>query len=288
MIKVSICLSHILPVCASIILYSVVSACTKNSNSHSSKSESRNNEPYANKRTVRNSVPEWYAFAVFHPESSLAEGNFSSDISKSSNAKIKNSVTLDSKNNNTEFSIVLGAKSLIPILRSTFGNQPRSGGEVEEDSWFTTHPSDLFTPDELLSLCTSSRTSELESTDDYCWKPKVTQQYLATLSNFAADACNKLVEAERKKETLSSNKILRSKVFSGDDLKYFTIRHLRMERYDVTDGWIKKILNDAETFLREELQLEPPQTVDAIKVHSIEKAIFACRAALTSKEFYTR
>jgi len=50
----------------------------------------------------------------------------------------------------------------------------------------------------------------------------------------------------------------------------------------------QKILNDAETFLREELQLEPPQTADAIKVHSIEKAIFSCRAALTSKEFYTR
>ena len=108
------------------------------------------------------------------------------------------------------------------------------------------------------------------------------------LSNFASDACIKLVEAESKNEALQSNKILRNKAFSESDLKNFAIRFLKIDTNDVTDEWVNKIMTDANKFLQEELQLEPPETEAAVKVHSIEKAIFSCRAALTSEEFYSR
>ncbi|MEY2987626.1 MAG: hypothetical protein RJB13_1147 [Pseudomonadota bacterium] len=275
-------------ICSQIIALTATSACTRKVNSHNTDSESLINKASTSRSNVRNSVPEWYAFAVFHPESSLAEDNYSFDLKHNSSHAIDESMKQMSDKNEFSVRLVLGAKSLIPILRSTFGNQARSSGEGDENSWFTTHPSDLFTPSELSHLCHSAKTTELESTDGFCWKPRATQQYLLALTDFASDACTKLVELESKNDALQSNKIFRNKVFSTGDLKHFVTRHLKIDKYAANDEWLNKIVTDAEKFISEELQLELPETDDAIKVHSVEKAIFSCRAALTSEEFYTR
>ena len=264
------------------------SSCANSQRSNSSKKELLSKKKPAQQPVVRNSVPEWYAFAVFHPESSLSEDDTSIDAKQSSSHAIEESQSIAAEKKRNVFRLTLGAKSLLPILRATFGNQARSSADGDENTWFTTHPSDLFTPSELSALCHSSKISDLESMNEYCWKPQVTQQYLVALSNFASDACIKLVEAESKNEALQSNKILRNKAFSESDLKNFAIRFLKIDTNDVTDEWVNKIMTDANKFLQEELQLEPPETEAAVKVHSIEKAIFSCRAALTSEEFYSR
>ena len=93
----------------------------------------------------------------------------------------------------SETSFLLSGQALIPILKSTFGDQIRSGNDIERDAWFTTHPSALFTPDQLKSLCNNDFIEIGEGNFEVCWKPKLTDQYLSALTDFATDACPQLV-----------------------------------------------------------------------------------------------
>lgn len=274
--------------CLQVFILLIASACREKDVSKNSDPPSETAKSSRTKAGTINSVSEWYAFSVFHPTSTLSEESFVFPQQQSSNTALnEKAIHLDDEAIN-DLILVLGAKSLIPILRETFGNQARSSDDSDDNSWFTTHPSDLFTPSELNALCHYQKASELEGVENYCWKPRLTQEYLVALSNFAADACAKLVERESKNQSLSSNKILRSLVFNSDNLRYFAIHYLRMQKHDVSEEWLNKIESDAEKFVREELKLETPTSSDTVKVYSIEKAIFSCRAALSSKEFYSR
>lgn len=266
----------------------IASGCREKEVSKNSDQQSKTVKPSGAKTGTVDSVSEWYAFSVFHPTSTLSEESFVFPQQQSSSAALNEEAIHSDAETGNDLILVLGAKSLIPIFRGTFGSQARSSDDSDENSWFTTHPSDLFTPSEMTALCHYQKASELEGSENYCWKPRLTQEYLVALSNFAADACSKLVERESKNQNLSSNKIFRSLVFNSDNLRYFAIHYLRMQKHDVSEEWLNKIESDAEKFVREELKLETPTSSDTVKVHSIEKAIFSCRAALSSKEFYSR
>lgn len=240
------------------------------------------------RKLARDSMTEWLAFSVFHPESALSEDSFGLSLTTHSHSGIMEENLASKSQKANDFSVILGANALIPILRSTFGNQARSSDSPDENSWFTTHPSDLFTPSELLNLCSNLKFTHFDETDDICWRPKLTQGYLVSLTNFAADACTKLVERENKSEDLNSNKLLRGKPFTNDHLHYFSLLYLKIPKQSLTNEWLKKISDDATSYLKEELKIESMDSPESTSVVSIEKAIFSCRAAITSKEFYSR
>lgn len=242
----------------------------------------------AKSKPTKDSMTEWSAFSVFHPESALSEDSFGLSLNSNTRAGMTEEKATLEQPNSSEPSIILGANALIPILRATFGNQARSSDSPDENSWFTIHPSDLFTPFELKSLCGNLKITEFDETENICWRPQLTQEYLVSLANFSADACTKLVERESKSENLNSNKLLRGKPFTSEYLRTFSIRHLRMPKHAITNEWLQKITDDASTYLKLDLKFENPDSPDSAEVAALEKAIFSCRAAINSKEFYSR
>ena len=232
-------------------------------------------------------MTEWNAFSIYHPTSNLTDDNFSkSHLLKQREHELDKKV--EDKNSPHHFKQILGARSLIPILRYAFGNQARSSSEDEQDSWFTTHPSSLFTPEQMKAFCDYDTNHNLNEFNDVCWKPRLSEHYLFALSEFAADACPQLVEREFKSNNLFANKLVKSRDFRESNIKAFAQNWLSIPPEKITSHWLEKINKDAVHALKEHFSDATVNEKSDLSPYSAELYTLACQAILLSTEFYTR
>lgn len=225
-------------------------------------------------------INEWTAFAIYHPSSRLSEDNILQSFRKSEGEDIQ-----DAKLNSMQ---VLGARSLIPILRSTFGDQIRGSTENERDTWFTTHPTALFTPEQLRALCDNDPSDALAGVSEPCWKPTLSEAYLSALTDFASDACPQLVDKEFKNNILVSNKLVRHRDFRDAGIRHFSQVSLRIPQDKISAPWLEKIKQDAIRSLKANLDDQEIKTDADLDAHTADLYTLACQAILLSPEFYTR
>jgi hypothetical protein len=227
-------------------------------------------------------ITEWQAFVVYHPSSSITEDslflNFKYRPGSAGQAEAENL-----NNENPESLVqVLGARSLIPILRNAFGDQARGAAAAERDPWFFTHPTALFNPQQSKSLC--GRDSEVDSDEgtEICWKPRLSEEYLETLTDFAGDACPQLVLKESNQTNRVLNKLFRSTNFTEQNIKHFATHSLLIPAEKVAEEWITRIMGEAKRSMEVELEGQN-QEASPEDLYTI-----ACESMLLSKEFYSR
>lgn len=177
---------------------------------------------------------------------------------------------------------MLGARSLLPILRMAFGDQARGAAAAERDPWFFTHPTSFFNPQQTKSLCGRDIDIEADEGSDICWKPKLTNEYLETLTDFAGDACPQLVLKESKQDNRFMNKLMRSSTFSPQALRHFAIQALHIPQDRASDEWINHIMSESKRSIEAELESQN-QEASAEELYAL-----ACQEMLLSKEFYSR
>jgi hypothetical protein len=240
-----------------------------------------------------NAMNEWSAFSIYHPHSQVNEEALFQTFRK---RKENNSDNFEKSNKTvekSETSFLLSGQALIPILKSTFGDQIRSGNDIERDAWFTTHPSALFTPDQLKSLCNNDFIEIGEGNFEVCWKPKLTDQYLSALTDFATDACPQLVAREVRNNALQGNKLIRTRDFREQNLKTFAITWLKLPSEKVSEGWLAEITTQARAALKANVENNGEMEGEDGEVESLESSVpdlytLSCQAMLLSPEFYSR
>jgi hypothetical protein len=231
---------------------------------------------------------EWRAFSIYHPLSRLNEDHLfhsfrqnNSEFEREKTASLEQTEKLESLQ-------ILGASSLIPILRSTFGEQIRGSTENERDAWFTTHPSALFTPEQMTALCDREIKETGDTLAEPCWKPSLSDAYLGALTEFASDACPQLVGRELKNNILFSNKLARSRDYKEQNIRHFAIHSLRIPSEKVTPEFVERMSAEASKSLQANLELAEGEKLEDKDLHPEDLYTLACQALLLSKEFYTR
>lgn len=231
---------------------------------------------------------EWRAFSIYHPLSRLNEEHlFQNFRPQKSNFEFEKTTPFGQAEKEESLQI-LGARALIPILRATFGDQIRGSSENDRDAWFTAHPSALFTPDQMVTLCDSENKESGDTLTEPCWKPRLSDDYLSALAEFASDACPQLVSKELKSNILFSNKLVRSRVYNEQNIRHFATNSLRIPSEKVTLEWIEKISSEASKALQENFELAEREKREDTALHPEHLYTLACQALLLSKEFYTR
>lgn len=241
-------------------------------------------------KTTNNSwtLNEWGAFSIFHPLSRLNEDHLFHSF-RANNLDLEREKTASLGQKEKEESLqILGARSLIPIFRSTFGDQIRGSSENERDVWFTAHPSALFTPEQMTALCDRESKDTGDTLAEPCWKPSLSEGYLNALTEFASDACPQLVGKELKNQFLFSNKIVRSREYKEQNIRHFAIHSLRIPSEKVTLEFIERMSLEASKSLQANLEIDDGENVKDKDLHSEDLYTLACQALLLSKEFYTR
>lgn len=228
-------------------------------------------------------VNEWRAFSIYHPNSGLSEDSLFRNFKKRP-VVVEDSTQKDLAQSSAETTMqVLGARSLIPILRATFGDQVRGSTEFERDPWFLSHPSALFNPSQLKALCDRDNESEIEDENDVCWKPSLTDEYLSTLTDFASDACPQLVFRETQQANKLLNKLIRSADFKEQNIRHFAVHSLRIPAEKVTDEWIVNLLDESRRAAGlDDNQENAPELADE------DLYALSCQAMLLSRDFYSR
>ncbi|MEN9809246.1 MAG: hypothetical protein RLZZ488_813 [Pseudomonadota bacterium] len=228
-------------------------------------------------------INEWRAFSIYHPNSGLSEDSLFKNFKKRS-VSVDDPMNKDAGQSTAEATTqVLGARSLIPILRATFGDQVRGNTEFERDPWFLSHPSALFNPSQMKALCDRDNESEMDGDNDLCWKPSLTDEYLSTLTDFASDACPQLVFRETQQPNKLLNKLVRSADFREQNIRHFAVHSLRIPVEKVTDEWIVDLLDESRRAagISENQERVPELTEEDLYA-------LACQAMLLSREFYSR
>lgn len=231
-------------------------------------------------------ISEWQAFAVYHPNSGLSEDLLFQ------NFKRRPTDDSDTKSSITESRVadsnpqVLGSRTLIPILRDAFGVQARGQSAAERDSWFLTHPTSLFSPSQMRALCDSDIESVINTGGEICWKPRLSDEYLSTLTDFASDACPALVTKERSQPNRMSNKLVRSEQIRSQDLRYFALTWLKIPAEKVTDEWLDELLSETKKTISSEFEGHSEENPPEFSSDDLYAA--ACQSILLSREFYTR
>ncbi|NBO37612.1 hypothetical protein EBU99_03415 [bacterium] len=237
----------------------------------------------------RNSVNEWSAFAIYHPNSSLSEDALFQTFRGQSAVNEESPGDEEAQDRAKKPRQVLGARSLLPILKTTFGDQVRGNTEIDRDPWFLLHPSALFTPIQLRALCDRDIDSGVDDSIDMCWKPKISEDYLSALTDFASDACPQLVSRESRAGNLLTNKLVRSRDFREQNVRFFALQWLKIPIDKITDDWLEGISNEAHKALQAETQQPMPEGTNPSTALAPEDLYtLACQAVLLSKEFYTR
>lgn len=252
------------------------------------KSRSRQHNIELKKKSFEQSktVSEWTAFSIYHPNSVIIEDSFFQNFKNKPGLgdqeleqNIANPVAPETMQ-------VVGARSLVPILRLAFGDQARGREAAERDSWFLTHPTALFNPNQIQSLCGRDSESLLDDGTDICWKPKLTDEYLNTLTDFASDACPQLVFKEIKQPNKTLNKLVRSEHFKEQNLKIFAIQSLKIPNEKASEEWIDKIISES----KKALLSSNGSALEDLKLEENEEDLYimSCQAMLLSAEFYAR
>lgn len=228
-------------------------------------------------------ISEWRAFSIYHPNSGLSEDSLFKNFKKRP-VVVDDFIQKDAGQSSGETTMqVLGARSLIPILRAAFGDQIRGNTEFERDPWFLSHPSALFNLTQMKALCDRDNESEIEDENDVCFKPALTDEYLTTLTDFATDACPQLVLRETQQSDRLLNKLIRTADFKEQNIKFFAMNSLRIPAEKVTDEWIANLLDESRRAAAPtENQEDSPELTDE------ELYALSCQAMLLSREFYSR
>jgi hypothetical protein len=228
------------------------------------------------------SMNEWRAFEIYHPKSGVTEDSLF-NIFKTRPDSAESKTEFDALGEKINLRLqVLGARSLLPILRSAFGDQVRGMSSAERDPYFLNHPTALFNPSQLNALCDNENDEISDESTDVCWKPKVTDEYLSALTDFAGDACPYLVSKEFRLFNRQKNKLVRNEEFHEQNLKTFAETSLHIPSERVTDEWIKDIVSQA----KQAMESEQPENTAAFRPEDLYN--MTCQAMLLSKEFYTR
>ncbi|NBW83423.1 hypothetical protein EBR21_16870 [bacterium] len=227
-------------------------------------------------------INEWQAFVVYHPSSGITEDSIFLSFKFKPNSSGATEAAKTNSENSENLVQVLGARSLIPILKTTFGDQARGASAAERDQWFFTHPTTLFNTQQTKSLCGRESDADQDESAEICWKPKLTEEYLETLTDFAGDACPQLILKESSQENRIANKLMRSTNFTEQSIKHFATHYLLIPADKVDDEWIARIMSEAKKSLEAELE---GQNLEASPE---ELYASACQAMLLSKEFYSR
>ncbi len=247
-----------------------------------SKSLKKTTGPYSETRTIS----EWRAFAIYHPTSGVSEdslfNSFKMRSPQADNTTEQNSVA---PNENIALQI-LGARSLIPILRSAFGDQVRGLAAAEREPYFLNHPTALFNPTQLKALCDRDIENTADEGSDVCWKPRLTEEYLSALTDFASDACPHLVSKESKHPTKMQNKLIRTNDFREQNIKTFATQSLRIPIDKVTDEWVSMIVGESKRNVGDEDGTKDNTEDNRLRMEDLYS--MACQAMLLSQEFYTR
>jgi hypothetical protein len=237
---------------------------------------------YSESRTLS----EWRAFEVYHPSSSVTEDSlFHTFKKRQSEKEVSENRESDSAAPHTGEQI-LGAKSIIPILRSAFGDQVRGLSTAERDPYFMSHPTALFNPAQLKALCSNDEYGSADEITDICWKPRLSDEYLSALTDFAGDACPNLVMREIRNISKTKNKLVKSEEFNQQNLKAFANLYLRIPTERTTDEWLSEIVSESKRAIdadRAEYQENENTSYRAEDLYNM-----ACQAVVLSKEFYTR
>jgi hypothetical protein len=231
---------------------------------------------------------EWRAFSIYHPLSRLNEDHLFHSFRQNNSEFEREKIASLEQTEKLESLQILGASSLIPIFRSAFGEQIRGSSENERDAWFTTHPSALFTPEQMTALCDREIKETGDTLAEPCWKPSLSEGYLNALTEFASDACPQLVGKELKNQFLFSNKIVRSREYKEQNIRHFAIHSLRIPSEKVTLEFIERMSLEASKSLQANLEIDDGENVKDKDLHSEDLYTLACQALLLSKEFYTR
>lgn len=229
------------------------------------------------------SLTEWRAFEVYHPSSAVSEDAlFHTFRGRQDPASSGSKEAIEEK----QSKLILGAKSLLPILRSVFGDQIRGLAAAEREPYFLTHPTALFKPEQLKALCAGEETGSAEESGDSCWKPQLTDDYLGALTDFAGDACPYLVTQEAKNLAKNRNKLIKSADFNTHNLKVFATHSLRIPNELITEQWLADIVDESKRAIRAENQ--EPDATPAETFRSEDLYSMTCQAMILSEEFYTR
>lgn len=231
---------------------------------------------------------EWRVFSIYHPLSRLNEEHLFQNIrSHKSNFEFEKAIQFMQAEKEESLQI-LGARALIPILRATFGDQIRGSSENDRDAWFTAHPTALFTPEQMVTLCDRENKESGDTLAEPCWKPSLSDDYLDTLTEFASDACPQLVSKELKNNILFSNKLVRSRVYNEQNIRHFATNSLRIPSEKVTLEWIERISSEASKSLQANFEIAEREKLEDTALHPEHLYTLVCQALLLSKEFYTR
>lgn len=231
-------------------------------------------------------ISEWRAFAIYHPTSGVSEDSlFNSFKTRSPQAENTAEQNSDTPNENIAIQI-LGARSLIPILRSAFGDQVRGFAAAERDPYFLNHPEALFNPTQLKALCDRDIENTADEGSDVCWKPRLTEEYLSALTDFASDACPHLVSKESKHPIKMQNKLIRTNDFREQNIKTFATLSLRIPIEKVTDEWVMMIVGESKRNAGEDEGTPTNSEDNQLRMEDLYS--MACQAILLSQEFYTR
>lgn len=256
------------------------------------KSPSREKKIDSKKKSFEQSktMSEWTAFSIYHPNSVIIEDSFFQNFKNKPGNNEQESEQNFSGSVGLETMQVLGARSLVPILRLAFGDQARGREAAERDPWFLTHPTALFNPTQIQSLCGRDSESLLDDGTDICWKPKLTDEYLNTLTDFASDACTQLVFKEFKQSNRALNKLVRSEQFKEQNLKHFAIQSLKIPAEKTSEEWLNKIISESKKALlsNHDSPLENSKAEENADENAEDLYIMTCQAALLSAEFYAR
>ncbi|MEN9825997.1 MAG: hypothetical protein RI953_1742, partial [Pseudomonadota bacterium] len=137
-------------------------------------------------------------------------------------------------------------------------------------------------PQQSKSLC--GRDSEVDSDEgtEICWKPRLSEEYLETLTDFAGDACPQLVLKESNQTNRVLNKLFRSTNFTEQNIKHFATHSLLIPAEKVAEEWITRIMGEAKRSMEVELEGQN-QEASPEDLYTI-----ACESMILSKEFYSR
>jgi hypothetical protein len=242
------------------------------------------------KREQAPAMSEWSAFSIYHPYSQINEEILFQTFKKKKELQTEVGETAIPGSENTKVSFLLSGQALVPILRATFGDQIRTGNDIERDPWFTTHPSALFTPEQMKALCSNDLAEVGEGNFEICWRPKLTDQYLSALTDFATDACPQLVNKEFRSNNLHLNKLVRSRDFREQNLKIFASAFLKIPSEKVSESWLTEITTQARDALRANLEETQKEASEEQKPEAIAPDLYAlsCQAMILSREFYSR
>ncbi|MBM3382382.1 MAG: hypothetical protein FJY29_08070 [Betaproteobacteria bacterium] len=233
---------------------------------------------------------EWSAFSIYHPYSQINEESLFQSFKKGKDGITEGQESIQTENEKSESAFLLSGQALVPIFRATFGDQIRNGSDVERDPWFTTHPSALFTPEQMKALCGNDLSDLGDGNFEICWKPKLTDQYLSALTDFATDACPQLVAKEFRSNLLHLNKLVRTRDFREQNLKNFATNFLKIPADEISETWLATMTSQATDALKANLEDESTEqnSNQRAELSTPDLYTLSCQSIILSREFYSR